>query len=123
MKRILIVDDDVNVRTMIRHFLEKAGYLVADASNGELGLELCREAPFDLIIIDIFMPEKEGLETIREIRRDFPEAKIIAISGGGTSGEFSYLSLAKNFGAMRAMAKPFYREELIQVVKELLGQE
>ncbi len=120
MKRILVIDDDEQVRVLIRLALERAGYEARDASNGEDGLALHRKEPFDLIITDIFMPEKEGLETIRELRQDFPDLKIIAISGGGNIGELAYLGLAKSLGAMRTIAKPFNIKELVHVVKELL---
>lgn len=120
MKRILVIDDDDQVRAMIRQMLEKAGYSVMEAQDGEVGMKLHRHNPADLIITDIFMPEKEGLETIRELRRDFPEVKIIAISGGGMTGALSYLSLAKGFGALRTIAKPFDRQELLATVKEIL---
>ena len=121
MKRILVIDDEDQVRKVIRHMLERAGYATIEAKDGEIGLRLHRKQPADLIITDIFMPEKEGLETIREILRDFPDAKIIAISGGGLTGALSYLNLAKSFGALRTLAKPFNRRELLTVVRELLG--
>jgi len=121
MKRILVIDDDDHVRKLVRDILERAGYVAIDAPNGEIGMRLYRMQPVDLIITDIFMPEKEGLETIRELLRDFPDAKIIAISGGGMTGALSYLSLAKSFGALRTLAKPFNRRELLAAVGELLG--
>ena len=120
MKRILIIDDDDQVRLMLRIMLERAGYAVMDAENGEVGVRLNRMEPADLIITDIFMPEKEGLETIRELLRDFPEAKIIAISGGGMTGALSYLSLAKSFGALHTMEKPFNQHQILTAVGELL---
>jgi CheY-like chemotaxis protein len=121
MKRILVIDDDDHVRTMLRHMLERVGYDVVEARNGEVGVRIFRAHPADLIITDIFMPEKEGLETIRELVRDFPSAKIIAISGGGISGALSYLPLARSFGALCTIAKPFDRRELLEAVRKLLG--
>lgn len=121
MKRILVIDDDDHVRSMIRYILERTGYEVVEAEDGEVGTRLYRTQPCDLIITDIFMPEKEGLETIRELVRDFPEVKIIAISGGGMTGALSYLALARSFGALRTIAKPFDRHELLAAVGELLG--
>jgi len=120
MKQVLVIDDDVDVRMLIREFLERDGYAVSDAPDGEAGLKLCRQVPFDLIIVDIFMPEKEGLETIKEIRLDYPNCKIIAISGGGSTKELSYLSLARSLGATNVLAKPFMREEILRVVKDTL---
>src|SRR3972149_2059894 len=77
---------------------EQAKYEVDDASDGKQGARLYRQRPADLVIVDIFMPEKEGLETIEDIRQDFPEVKCRAISGGGVTGSFDYLSYAKTFG-------------------------
>ena len=90
MALILIIDDDDQIRRVLRKTLERDGYDVADAPNGKEGIRLYRENPADLVITDIIMPEKEGIETIRELRRDFPEVKIIAISGGGRIGPDSY---------------------------------
>ncbi|MGD9504532.1 MAG: response regulator [Syntrophobacteraceae bacterium] len=121
MKRILIIDDDEQICAMLRQMLSKAGYLVDDAPNGDVGVRLYRANPYDLIITDIFMPEREGLETIRELRSDFPDARIIAMSGGGNSGELSYLSLARSFGALQSIVKPFNRRELLESVEKALG--
>ena len=80
-----------------------------------------RSDPADVVITDIVMPEKEGLETIQELRRDFPGAKIIAMSGGGRIGPKGYLKLAEKLGASRAFAKPFDRMEMVSAVDELLA--
>ena len=86
MARILIIDNDVQILNMLRQTLEREGYDVLKASNGKQGIRLHREEPVDLIITDIIMPEKEGIETILELKRDYPDVKIIAISGGGRTG-------------------------------------
>ena len=122
MKRILVIDDDDQVRSLLRDMLELAGYQVVDAPNGKAGARLYRQSPTDLVITDIFMPEKEGLETIRELRQDFPEVKIIAISGGGRMGDFAYLPAAEKFGALRTFVKPFDLHQLLSAVRELLGE-
>ncbi len=123
MKRILVIDDDDQLRLMIRLMLERASYEVVDAPNGKVGIDLYRQDPVDLVITDIFMPEKEGLETIRELCREYPDVKIIAISGGSPRTEgFSSLQFAKGFGALRTLAKPFFRDELLKVVRELLAE-
>jgi CheY-like chemotaxis protein len=101
--------------------LEDEGYDVLEAPNGKEGIELFKEERADLIICDLIMPEKEGIETIMELRRDFPEVKIIAMSGGGRGGADQYLSSAKSLGANAALIKPFERETLLAVVSELLG--
>lgn len=122
MKSILIMDDDDKFRKMLRKMLEIAGYEVVEAPDGEVGMELYRENPTDLIILDIFMPWKEGLETIMELRRDFPESKILAISGGGKMGYYDYLAKARRLGAQKSLTKPFERQEMLEVIEELLAQ-
>lgn len=120
--RILVIDDDDLIRSMLTQMLGAAGYDVITAANGDIGIKLFREQPADLIITDIIMPEKEGWETIMELRRDFPNVKIIAISGGGRQGPYSYLMLAKRFGAERIFTKPLKRDELLKAISELLSQ-
>jgi len=121
MARILIIDDDAKIRTMIRRFLEKEGYEVAEAANGRIALEMQRENPADLIITDIFMPEKEGTEFIMDMGDEFPTAKVIAMSGGGNVADVDFLQLAQNLGALKTFQKPFDHKELVAAVKELLN--
>ena len=120
MARILIIDDEVQIRDMLRQMLEREGYEVMDAPGGKEGLRLFRENSIDLIITDIIMPEKEGIEIIMELRQQFPDVKIIAISGGGRLDPAQYLRIAKSVGAQYAFAKPVEREELFKAVRELL---
>lgn len=120
MARILIIDDDVQTLNMLRQMLEREGYEVMDAPDGKEGLKRYRENPTDLIITDLIMPEKEGIETIRELRRDFPDIKIIAMSGGGRVVPGDYLHMARMLGAQHTFAKPIEREELLAAVRELL---
>lgn len=122
MARILLIDDDEQVLDMLYESLTREGYDVLRASNGEKGLRLYRQKPVDLIITDIIMPEKEGIETIIELRRDFPDVKIIAMSGGGRIGTKDYLHLAKIFGVQRTFTKPVAREQLLDAIKELLKE-
>jgi CheY-like chemotaxis protein len=117
MPRILIIDDEEQVRAVFREMLERSGYEVFEAANGKEGLRLQREKSADLIITDIIMPEKEGLETIRELLRGFPEVKIIAVSGGGRIGPDQYLDVAKKLGAARTFNKPVNLKELLQAVQ------
>ncbi len=121
MARILIIDDDPQILDMLGQTLEREGHEVVDAPDGKEGLKLYRENPTDLIITDLIMPEKEGIETIMELRRDFPDVKIIAISGGGQIDAEQYLSMAQKLGAQRTFAKPVERDELLKAVRELLG--
>jgi len=120
MVRILIIGDDVQTLNMLRQMLEREGYEVVEAPDGKEGLRRYRESPTDLIITDIIMPEKEGIETIMELRRDFPDVKIIAMSGGGRNNPKAYLDIAENLGAQYTFAKPVEREELLKAVRELL---
>ena len=116
MARILIIDDDVQILKMLRKMLESEGYEVVDAVDGNKGLKLYREDPTDLVITDIIMPEKEGIETIIDLRREFPEAKIVAMSGGGHGEAESYLHMAKRLGAQRTLTKPFGKGELLEAI-------
>jgi len=122
MARILVIDDDEQVLDMLYESLTREGYDVLKASNGEQGLRLYREKSVDLIITDIIMPEKEGIETIIELRQDFPNVKIIAISGGGRAGTKDYLQMAKIFGVQRTFTKPVAREQLLDAIKELIKE-
>lgn len=121
MENIIVIEDDDQLRSMLRKMLERSGYDVVEACNGKEGIQFYRENPSDLIITDIIMPEKEGVETIRELKRDFPDVHIIAISGGGHIGPEDYLHMAKMLGAQRTLSKPVEREVLLKTVAELLG--
>ena len=121
MTRILLVEDDEQMRQTLRQMLEGAGHQVVDVPDGKVASRLYRESPADLIITDLVMPEKEGLELIIELRREFPGVKIIAVSGGGRLlGPKEYLPIAKNLGALRTFEKPFNQEALLAAVQEVL---
>lgn len=123
MARILVIDDDPQIRTMLRMMLEREGYEVTEAPDGAVGVQEFRKAPFDVVITDLLMPEKEGIETIIELKRDFPNVKIIAISGGGQHmGADNFLRLAQKIGAKHSLRKPFKRDELINMIEELLAE-
>jgi len=121
MSQIIVVDDDCQLRATLTRTLEDAGYQVLGAADAKAGLALCREHHPDLVIADILMPDKDGIETIMELRRDLPEVKIIAISGGGLAGPESYLELARHLGARRVFAKPVSSTDLLSAVRELLA--
>ncbi len=120
MTRILIIDDDTQIREMLRQMLENEGYSVLDAANGKEAIKLQHETPCQLIITDLIMPEKEGIETIRELKRDFPEVSIIAMSGGGVVGPEAYLKIAKSLGAKKTFVKPIERAELLRGIRDVL---
>jgi len=122
MARILVVDDDEHFRTMLRMTLERAGYEVLEADDGDSALERFHTEAPDLVITDIVMPRKEGLEFIMELHEEFPSAHIIAISGGGRANPYSYLSMAKGLGAECVFVKPLDREALLAKVRELVGE-
>ncbi len=120
MARILVVDDDTEIRELLRQFLDRAGYEVLVASDGNAALNIHRATPVDLMITDIVMPEREGLETIMEIRHHSPSVKIIAISGGGRVGANEYLNVARVLGAQKTLSKPFELGELLSTIRDLL---
>jgi DNA-binding response OmpR family regulator len=118
MARILIIEDEKGIRFAIRRSLERAGYDVMEASDGEEGLRLFQDQAADLVITDLVMPEKEGLEVIMEIHRKFPATKVIAISGGIKTHDF--LPAARLLGASRTFLKPFDLNALVEAVGDLL---
>ena len=117
---ILVIDDDETIRELLRAILEREGYRVLEAPDGGEGLKQFTETPTDLVITDLIMPGKEGIETIRDLRRKFPDVKIIAVSGGGRIGPDSYLKMAKGVGALRTLSKPFDRTVLLKAVEEVI---
>jgi CheY-like chemotaxis protein len=121
MQRVLVIDDDEQLRALLYEILDRAGFEVVEAANGVEGLKLYRSQPADLVITDLIMPEKEGVETIMELRDQFPNARIIAISGGERAGGRNYLPIAARLGARRTIAKPFSRQEILEAVRETLG--
>jgi len=122
MARILVIDDDGQVRGAVRRILERAGHTVVDAADGKAGTRLYREQPTDLIITDIFMPGQDGIETIQQLGREFPGVKIIAISGGDRTRTMDLRRDAELLGASRTLRKPFELTELLKAVSELLGE-
>jgi two-component system, chemotaxis family, chemotaxis protein CheY len=121
MSKILIIDDDPLVRSVIARVLRLEGHDLLVAVDGRRGVELFQSEHPELVITDIIMPEKEGLETIREIRAISPEAKIIAMSGGGRIGNADILAIAAEFGAREILGKPFEPSELTDSVQRCLG--
>lgn len=121
MARVLIVDDDFQVREMLTIMLKRAGHEVAEAGNGNEAIQVCQDKAIDLVITDIIMPDKEGIETIVELRRDYPDIKIFAISGGGRVSPENYLKLAEKIGALKTFAKPFSKNQILSAIDEALA--
>ncbi len=120
MPKILVVDDDLCIRTLLRLLLEQAGHQVVLAANGAEALDKQKEYNTALVVTDIIMPLMDGLEAIRQLRRDYPQVKIIAITGARDSGRNDYLRRAAAIGAHRTFTKPFPPHALLAAIDELL---
>jgi CheY-like chemotaxis protein len=114
---ILIVDDEPEIRELLRILLSGEGHTVACASDGKDGARAMAAQPFDLVLTDLLMPERDGLEFISDIVRDYPAVHIIAMSGGGHIARDSYLKIAKGFGAHVLLQKPFDLATVLEAVE------
>lgn len=123
MARIFVFDDEESILMMLKKMLEREGHEIETATNGKEGMDLFEKGKPDLLITDIIMPEKEGLETILQLRKRFPDLKIIAISGGGRIGPDEYLPVAKLLGASAVFQKPLIPKEFLQTVASLLNKD
>lgn len=121
MARILIIDDDDALRGVIAQNLIFAGHTVIEAADGRQGVDLFHAAPVDLVLTDLVMPGKEGVETIIELHRERPQLPIIAMSGGMPRSSM-YLEIASKLGARRALAKPFTPQDLLKAIDEVLAE-
>jgi DNA-binding response OmpR family regulator len=119
MAHILVIDDENEIRTMVAMILEHEGYEVTVAENGKIGMARFRAKPADLVITDLVMPEQEGVETIMQLRREFPKLPVIAMSGGIARSE-TYLDICRRLGVRGTLAKPFGMAELLALVKPAL---
>lgn len=122
MIRVLLVDDDDSLRKMLKLSLQKMGHLVEEAGTGTEALRLCECEPPDVVVTDIIMPDKEGLETIVTIRQLYPELRIIAMSGGGRTNTIDYLKIARRLGAMHTLEKPFSYETLSSAITKVMAE-
>jgi len=120
---ILVMEDERIIQTIIKRFLERAGHEVVIAGDGEEGIKLYKERPADLVLTDIIMPRKEGIETIRELKKMSPDIKIIAMSGGGKIDSQDYLDLAGKFGVKATFIKGSDWSKLIPLVDKVLLEE
>lgn len=120
MAQILIADDDEGFRFLLRRMLTISGHEIREAGNGDEADTWLRTFPAEVAIVDLFMPGKEGIETIMGIRRRYPAVKIIAISGGAPKSGTSFLGMAQKLGAHRTLNKPFSADELLTVLSHLI---
>jgi len=123
MARILVVDDDALVRATIRLTLERAKHAVIEAGDGRSALAAVAAAgaePVDLVVTDVIMPELDGIGLVTELRKSYPSLRIVAVSGGGRTGNLDYLRMAKALGAHAILPKPFTPEQLVAAVDAAL---
>ena len=123
MKRVLIIDDEYQIRSVLKEMFELEGFDVVEAGDGKEAIIAQKQNPADLVITDIFMPEKEGIETIMDLKKDYPDLKIIAMSGGSTCGAKNYLKIAENAGANYTFTKPVRFRDLMDAVRSLINDE
>lgn len=121
MPRILIIDDDPVMRTSARHVLERAGYDVLEAIEGEAGMRLLRTESVDLVLTDIYMPGEDGFAVLRRLRLEWPGLKVITMSGGPSTGPADLNAVAATLGAARTLTKPFNRSQLLEAVRSVLA--
>ncbi len=121
MAKILVIDDDDVLRGILRQYLELSGYDVIDTNDAGEAPKILREQPCDLVITDIFMPNQDGIETIIHLKAEFPELKIVAMSGGGSIGSLDYLQQAEELGADRTFTKPLDTDKFLSGLKDLLS--
>ncbi len=120
MAYILVVDDDAAIRKLMKTLLSAEGHEVRESSSGVGVVEQHCRTPFDLIVLDIIMPDKEGLETLMELRRCEHKTNVLAVSGGGYGGVLDFLPVAEKMGATKVLKKPFSREDFLVACRELL---
>ena len=121
MARILLIDDDESFRGVLKVSLEQMGHTVTEACDGLSGLERFTAGVFDVVVTDLIMPDKEGIETIMDLRKLNPAVKIIAMSGGGRVTSVDYLQIARQVGAKQILAKPFLYEDMKVAIEELMA--
>ncbi len=122
MASILVVDDEAQIRDLLKHMLTASGHQVLLAENGNEGCRLYRQHQPDLLITDLVMPEQNGIDMILELKKAFPAMRVVAISGGGgITGSFDYLPIAKLVGARHILKKPFGMQDLKAAVEDVLA--
>ena len=122
-KRVLVIDDDDAIRLFIRRVLEHHRYEVMEARDGDEGIRVYRSSKPDLVLLDLYMPEKDGLETLKELRQEKPPPKVVTMSGGGPKYDVTILQSARFLGSNSALVKPFSIGELLELVRGMLAGE
>jgi len=118
--RVLVIEDNNDLRSLIQTYLEEEGFEVVSAADGREGLQRQRSDPSEIVVTDIFMPGKEGIETVFDLKREFPATRIIVMSGGPSLVQgMDYLGLARELGAAKTLAKPFTMKQLADAVREV----
>ena len=120
MARILLIDDELQILNLLREILEQKGHEVIGCENGAEGIRQYKESSFDLVIMDILLPDKDGFETMNELKRHHDQVNVLAISGGFSSGTIDVLPIAQRLGARQTLAKPFDLTNFLAVVDQLL---
>ena len=118
---VLVIDDDRLVRDSLNRVLSKAGFTVLTAENGARGIQILAQNNASVVVTDIIMPEMEGIQTIQELRKQWPNLPIIAISGGGRRGNLDFLKAAAAFGARAVLQKPFSNDDLVSAVRTAIA--
>ncbi len=121
MARILVVDDEAAVRAAIRKILSRAGHDVLEAADGKTALTMYQNDPVDVIIMDIYMPEMDGIEATIRLKHEFPDMKIVAVSGGGYLDKAKILEREARLGTLRTLAKPLHEQDILDAVSDALG--
>ena len=122
MAKVLVIDDEKGVREMARRTLESEHHTIVEAADGIDGIKVFQEEQPDVVVTDIIMPNADGLEVILRILQINPQAKIIAISGGGRISGKTYLKYARKFGVMAVLSKPFSPEQLLSLIRDMPNQ-
>jgi DNA-binding response OmpR family regulator len=120
MATILLADDDIQLRTMLREILEIENYHVIEVGDGEKTINFLKNNPVDIVITDLIMPKKEGIETINELRKLYPDLPIIAMSGGSMTNSRVYLDIALKLGVIKAFLKPFDINEMLETIHSVI---
>jgi len=119
-KTILVIEDEILLRSLMRKGLEKKGFNVLEAVNGCDGVDIFEKEKPSLVVTDMLMPDKEGMQTIQELRQIDPNVKIVAMSGGGSTKNMAFLEMAERVGASATIAKPFKPQDLFNIIEGLL---